>query len=219
MSSAQGPRLRISASQLSGVEDCPRCFWLERNGLGPPGSPFPGILGQLDSVTKDYTRRCFGRGKPPWFKGIEGTLVDLRNRLEVTDPASGVSLLGALDDLLRAPDGSYRVIDYKSGTPGLDKARLYYQHQMDAYAWLVEASGFKPVKDAVLIFFTPKKGNALEGSVLELDITPVPLATDAARIPPFLARVKDILSRPDPPPGAPDCDWCAWRARARKAGW
>lgn len=203
--------LRLSAGNLAAVEGCPRCFWRDRHGQGPPGTPFPGVVQQLDSVIKDYTRRFFGKSNlPPWLPGLSGTLLELRDQSETTDPGSGVTLTGRLDDLLQEPDGGYRIVDYKSGKPGLEKARRYYQHQMDGYAYLAEAGGYRPVKDAVLVFFEPVKGEALDRGQVEFRITPQPLWTNPRRVPALLLQARELLEQPEPPRAGPECEWCGW---------
>ncbi len=207
--------VRLSVGNLAAVERCARCFWLNYHGHGPPEKPFPGVVQLLDSVIKDYTRRYFGKGAlPPWLKGLQGTLLEVRAQLEATDPESGVTLTGRLDDLLKEPGGAHRVIDYKSGRPGLEKAQRYYQHQMDGYAYLAEASGYKPVKDAVLVFFEPVKGEALDRGQVEFRITPQPLWTNPKRVPALLLQAREILERKEPPRAGPECEWCGWMGRA-----
>lgn len=203
--------IQISAGALAAAEGCPRCLWLDYHGHGPPSKPFPGVVQQLDSVIKDYTRQFFGKDSlPPLFAGLEGTLIEIRTTLKTLEPKSGVTLTGKLDDLLREPQGTYRVIDYKSGKPGEEKARLYYQHQMDGYAYLVEANGHRPVRDAVLIFFEPIKGEALARGQVDFRITPQPLPTNPGRVPGLLQRARDILAREKPPESDMECRWCQW---------
>lgn len=139
----------------------------------------------------------------------------LRSTLSTLEPKSGVILKGKLDDLLKEPGGAYRAIDYKSGKPGEEKARRYYQHQMDGYAYLAEASGYRPVRDAVLIFFETAKGEALARGRMDLRITPQPLPTNPGRVPDLLRKARDIITQEKPPEADADCEWCGW---AEKVG-
>lgn len=206
--------ISIGVTSLQSALDCPLCFWLAER-IGSPPSIFPGIPSQMDSVIKNYMKQFIGKSNlPDWFPA-KGTFVDIAQTLKATDPATDITLRGKLDALVKARDGSYHIIDYKTGRPQ-EEVPNYYQMQLDGYAYLLERNGYKPVAGGVLLYFTPEQGEILE-DYFPFKITAVRAKVDPSRIPPVLARVKEILDSQTPPPRSEDCDMCMWLEQAGRA--
>lgn len=204
----------IGVTRLQSALDCPLCFWLSQR-LGSPPAIFAGIPSQIDSVIKNYMQQFIGRTDlPRWFP-VRGKFLDASGTLRATDPDTGITLMGKLDALAQTEDGRYHVVDYKTGRPP-EEVPDYYQTQLDGYAYLLDRNGLKPVAGGVLLYFTPEHGDLGEG-LFPFKITAVPAEVDPERIQGILARVKEILDSPTPPPRAEDCEACAWRERAEGA--
>ena len=150
-------KFRLSATTLALFQSCPRCFWLEKNRkVKRPRGIFPSLPGGMDRVIKTYFDgyRQNG-GLPPEVEGkVLGRLFpDLvrLNRwrdwkttdLAYTDQGLNVTLSGALDDCL--VDGErYIPLDYKThGYGAKQESVVFYQHQLDCYCLMLEASGFR----------------------------------------------------------------------------
>jgi len=199
--------ISISVTDLQSVVDCPLCFWLAER-IGPAPSIFAGITAQMDSVVKGYMKQFIGKSNlPDWFP-IRGKFLDVTQTLMATDPASGVILKGKLDALIQTKDGKYYVIDYKTGRPHEDVPD-YYQMQLDGYAYLLEHNGYRPVAGGFLLYFTPEHGD-ISDKCFPFKITAVSAQLDSSRIPPVLARAKEILNMTVPPPRSEDCEMCMW---------
>jgi CRISPR/Cas system-associated exonuclease Cas4 (RecB family) len=162
----------------------------------------------MDSVIKGYMKRFVGRSDlPAWFP-VMGTFLDIDRTLRATDSRTGVILSGKLDALVRTRDGKYHIVDYKTGMPSEEVPR-YYQMQLDGYAYLLERNDYRPVAEGVLLYFTPDEGEISENR-FPFRITAVRARVDSGRIPPVLARAREILDSPEPPPRSEDCELCSW---------
>jgi len=198
----------LGVTHLQSALDCPCCFWLAER-VGSPPSIFAGITVQMDSVIKNYMKQFIGGSDlPAWFP-IKGKFLDAEQTLRSTDQASGITVVGKLDALVRAPDGKYYVVDYKTGRPP-EEVPNYYQMQLDGYAYLLEQNDYRPVRGGVLLYFTPEHGDLSEG-LFPFKITAVRAEVDPGRVPPVLARVKEILDSRTPPSRSEDCGMCMWR--------
>lgn len=218
---AQRP-VRLSASALSVLLDCPRCFWLQANeDLRRPQGPFPSLPGGMDAVLKTFTDGHRERGTlPPELAGItKGKLYPnqakldwwrdaLRGDLHYTDRTLGIEVTGGLDDLL-VEGGAITPLDFKTrGFPVKEDTHRHYEHQLDLYAWLLEKLGEKTSGRGVLLFFSPTAYEG-EGSA-RFRIEPVVLKTDVARAQALLERAVTILKGPLPE-GHADCSFCRYR--------
>jgi CRISPR/Cas system-associated exonuclease Cas4 (RecB family) len=206
--------IEIGVTSLQSALDCPLCFWLSEK-IGSPPSIIAGITVQMDSVIKRYMHQFIGSSHlPSWFP-VRGTLLDTRGTMRARDPASGVTLRGALDALVKTHDGRYIVIDYKTGKPP-EEIPNYYQMQLDGYAYLLEQNGLRPVEGGVLLYFTPAHGDISDG-IFPFKITAVRTKVDPSRIPPVLAQAKKILEMNTPPERSEGCEMCIWREQVEKA--
>jgi len=205
--------IEIGVTSLQSALDCPLCFWLSEK-VGSPPSIIAGITVQMDSVIKGYMRQFIGSSDlPSWFP-VRGTLLDAKRTLRAKDPSTGVTLKGMLDALVRTPDGKYHIIDYKTGKPP-EEIPNYYQMQLDGYAYLLDKNSLRPVEGGILLYFTPAHGEISEG-LFPFKITPVRADVDPSRVPPVLARAKQILEREAPPPRSEDCEMCIWREQVEQ---
>jgi CRISPR/Cas system-associated exonuclease Cas4 (RecB family) len=206
--------IEIGVTSLQSALDCPLCFWLSEK-VGSPPSIIAGITVQMDSVIKRYMHQFIGSSRlPSWFP-VRGTFLDTRSPMRARDPASGVTLRGVLDALVKTHDGGYIAIDYKTGKPP-EEIPNYYQMQLDGYAYLLEQNGLRPVEGGVLLYFTPAHGDISDG-IFPFKITAVRAKVDPSRIPPVLARAKKILEMNTPPERSEDCEMCIWREQVEKA--
>jgi len=205
--------IRLGVTHLQSALDCPLCFWLSHR-TGPPPSIFAGIPAQIDSVIKNYMKQFIGNSDlPEWFP-VRGTLMDASQALRATDPATGITVVGKLDALVKTADGKYHIIDYKTGRPP-EEVPNYYQMQLDGYAYLLEQNGLRPVEGGTLLYFTPEHGDLWEG-LFPFRITSVQTEVDPRRIPSVLALAKEILDLPTPPPRSEDCEMCMWREQVEQ---
>jgi len=213
---------KLSPSALGLFLDCPRCFWLEKNRkLKRPRGIFPSLPGGMDRVIKTYFDgyRQDG-GLPPEVQGkVLGRLFQDLARLNrwrdwkttdlaYTDAALQVTLSGALDDCLI--DGErYIPLDYKThGYGAKPESIAFYQHQLDCYCLMLEASGFPTTGLAYLVYYYPLTVGP-NGQVA-FAVVPLRVTTDLTRAKDLVARAVTCLRGPLPAPGA-ECEHCQWQ--------
>ena len=137
---------------------------------------------------------------------------DWRTGLEFRDE-TGAVLFGALDDLLVKDD---RVIpfDYKTkGSPASQESAIrYYQNQLDCYALLVEANGYRTAGYGVLLFYSPETVHEKGSLQFKYQMIKVPTEVDRARE--RLRSACNLLNGVRPSMNN-SCDYCAWFEKMR----
>ena len=227
--SERSESIRISAKTLGELElpnFCPRCFWIKLHcNHKLPYQIFPGIFSSIDSYTKKITNMHFEQHQrvPDWFGGF-GSLgkpmkVPHYSKYSVIDAESNVLLTGVPDEILHKSDGSYFIVDYKTAkfTGNQDKLLPMYEVQLNAYAYIGERVGFKPISGLGLIYYEPQTGISTEevdsfilddGFFLHFSGKLLPIELKPDNIPRLLNRVREIHELSQPPNGVEGCKDC-----------
>ena len=214
---------RLSASTISVLLECPRCFLLQVNeNSRRPQGPFPSLPGGIDAVLKKYLDAYRKGGElPPDLVGkVPGGLFPdqqkldrwrdaLRGDLRFTDAELGVEVSGGLDDLLIEGD-KLTPLDFKTrGWPVKEDTHRHYEHQLDLYAWLLEKLGYRTSGRGVLLFFSPV---SYEGhGTVKFRIESVEMNTNTKRAGDLLGRAVQVLRGPLPKDHA-ECSFCRFAA-------
>lgn len=213
--------LRLSPSTLHLFLECPRCFWLQINeNIHRPRGIFPSLPGGMDSVLKVYFDKYRKKGElPPEIEGkVKGKLMsDLvllnkwrnwRTGLEYKDEILGVTLFGALDDVLQ--DGnSYIPLDYKTrgSAPREGDSEKYYGNQLDSYSLLLEENSYLTKGLGYLVYYFPKE--VREDGQVDFDVEVVELITDPNRARKVLQDAVKLLTGSIPSYHS-ECEYCLW---------
>jgi hypothetical protein len=219
--------LILSPSTLSLFAECPLCFWLHVNEkIRRPSTPFPSLPSGMDLILKKHFDRHRKEGSVPEelegkFKGYlfrdTGKLDTWRNNLRglrFTDEETGVTLMGAIDDLFVTSEGRYAPLDFKTrGFPRKENTHEFYQRQMDLYSFLLEKNSLPPADFAILVFYHPLGVDEKHNVIFDPDPVKVPVDRKRGeRI--FLDAVKCLLGeRPEP---SRDCEFCNWNRKMEK---
>jgi len=219
----------ISAKNLGAVAMpgfCPRCFWIQMHAHGFPYQIFPGIFSSIDAYGKRLVHGWFDRhhSAPPWL-GPLGNIKGYVNpphysKFSILDRDTNVTLRGTPDGILVMHDGSHLIVDYKTAKFTMHQDELFpmYEVQLNAYAVIGEQKGIAPVSGLALIYTEPVTDNdtarkdayqTSAGFLMEFSahIRPVDLAPK--KIPPLLAKVREVYDIKRPPKSLPDCKDCA----------
>ena len=217
----------LSRYKLGEFVKCPRCFWLRvRQGIEPPET-LPLALNQaMDGLLKrEYDAHRQAGTLPPVFAGRVGgarlfpdaarlaTWRSTRKGVRWTDPATGHTLFGAIDDALQFPDGALAIVDYKSTGSATPTIYDSYQLQMDVYTWLLQQLGFRTAPAAYFAFYVAVKDDGFNGRLpfrAELvEVTPQP-----ERVPNLFQQAVVVAQSDRVPEPGDECDLCRWYGEA-----
>ncbi len=135
------------------------------------------------------------------------------------DTETGIKLTGAADAIFVRSNGSYLIADYKTSkyTQGQHWLRPTYDGQLNAYAWIGERTGWKPVTALALIYMEPLTAESDAGDPANhrdhgfaLSFTPhvemVEVQPDL--IPTLLRKARKLYDQPSPPRSRRGCKDC-----------
>ncbi len=222
--------IRISAKNLGELampSFCPRCFWLKLHlGNKLPFQIFPGIFSSIDSYTKQMVHRWFDSHEgqcPSWME----CLGDIAGYIEpptyktfnVVHLESNVLLTGTPDCVLKRSDNSYMIVDYKTAryTDTQDTLMPMYEVQLNAYAYIGERCGLKPISDLALIYMEPLTGQDAvrdatnhknDGFAMGFKANVHKVGLKPNMIPSLLEKTREIYDLPSAPSGCNGCKDC-----------
>ena len=215
---------RLSPSDLTFLYDgCKHCFVLKvKHGISQPSIPIPGIFSIIASLQKDYysdmRTEDFCPNLPPGVV-THGEKWVRSKPISLEGCKSTFFINGRFDVVATFDDGSYGVLDFKTGNPNEEKTNLY-SRQLHSYALALEnpaegAIKLTPISKLGLLYFAPDDcelisvtRQSLQGN---LDWIEIPRNDDSFYG--FLQEVVQLLDGPLPPPDPENCDWCAYKEK------
>lgn len=229
----------LSPSALNVFNDCPRCFWLDKNKrMKQPRGIFPSLPSGMDKVLKArYDLYRERKEMPPELAGkVRGVLFDdavtltrwrswRSTDLKYIDTEANAVLSGALDDCL--VDGDLFIpFDAKTNGYGYKPGgEHYYQTQLDCYELMLLANGRKTCGEAYLGYYSPVEipAAALTDAMREKHIgvwagfrcEPILVKTNPEAAKKLVREAAECLSGPMPDPD-PECVYCGMEIERRK---
>ncbi len=214
---------KLSPSDLTFLyEGCKRCFFLKvKHGIAQPSIPIPGVFSTIASLQKNHycgkRTEEFCQQLPPGTV-IFGERQVCSRSIGFPDVESTCYIRGRFDIVVQFRDGSYGVMDFKTGSPGEDRADMYGR-QLHAYAYALEnpAGGslrLAPISRLGLLYFTPDRCTYEGGGrqVIAGRMTWVEVPKNEGGFRDFLREVVLLLEGPPPAPSR-TCLWCRYRLR------
>lgn len=225
---------KLSRSRLENFLRCARCFYLDRR-LGvdvPPGYPF-NLNSAVDTLLKKEfdIHRASGTAHPLMTAyGLDLVPCDNSNMDEWRTNFTGVTyhhqpsgflVSGAVDDIWMDQQGRYYVVDYKSTSKSTEvnldaEWQGGYKRQMEIYQWLLRHNGHDVDATGYFVYCNGQTDRAAFDGKLEFDIKIIPYTGDDSWVEQALLDAKACLLSDTLPTPAPSCDYCAYRAAARK---
>ena len=212
---------RLSPSDLTfSYEGCKRCFYLKVvNGITQPSIPIPSIFSKIAGLLKDhYTGKHTSElhlNLPPGIishgeKGVRSQTIQLPNH------ESTCYISGRFDIVISFEDGTYGVIDFKTGSPSEASGNMY-SRQLNAYAYALEhaaprALSLYPITKMGLVYFYPSSVTQqnLERIFYESEIVWIEIEKKEDKFLKFIDEVLTIIESSTVPPHSPSCQWCGY---------
>lgn len=231
-----GAKWRLSRSKIDFFFECPRCFWIDNKlGTKRPGFPSFNLNIAVDELfKKEFDVHRAAKTAHPIMQKYNIDAVPLVHKnmdmwrdpfvgIEFTEPETGLTVSGGVDDIWVKPDGTLIIVDYKSTSKEGSITALsdspwdqQYTRQLGVYRWLLEQNGFKVDKVGYLVYANASKDEAGFDDKLVFETTLVPVETDVDWILPSLRSIKACLESGDIPATGHACEFCPYREAAGK---
>ncbi len=220
---------KLSRSKLDLFLQCPKCFYVD-NRLGikrPPGYPF-----NLNSAVDHLLKKEFDihRAENKNHPLIEKYGVDARpvthekldewrenfKGVRYEHPKTGLTIMGAIDDLWINSKDEYIVVDYKATSKDgkiekLDQGwQIGYKRQMEVYQWLLRQNGYKVSNTGYFVYCNGIKDKEAFDAKLEFDVTLIAYEGDDSWVEKAIIDAKECLMNENIPEANPDCDYCRY---------
>lgn len=210
---------KLSPSDFAYLYDeCKLCYCLKvKYDIKQPSMPMPGVFSAINTRLQGA---LIGRDLQSLSPSLPAGIVESQEGFVESKqvPGTQVYLKGKYDLLVRQPEGTYLLVDFKISQPQEDKITKY-QTQLQAYKFAFEhpVSGSpKSISRMGLIVMYPDSAKFEDGKAY-LDFPPkwleIPVDTEAFNK--FILDVSLLLEGPTPPE-SPSCKWCQYRHLGEK---
>lgn len=184
-------------------EECKRCYYLKvKHNISRPSTPLPSIFSKIAGLLKNYydgkqTEElhtqlplgvvCYGE------KNVKSDLIRRPGHSAIC------FIKGRFDIVAKFDDGSYGVIDFKTGNPDEENHPLY-SRQLHAYVYALEhpaqgALRLLPISKMGLLYFYPSKLSRANTQWLSYDaeISWVEVKKDEQTFLDFIGEALEVL--------------------------
>jgi CRISPR/Cas system-associated exonuclease Cas4 (RecB family) len=210
-------QIKLSPSSLNLFVECPRCFWLQINGISRPSGAFPSLPSGMDSILKKHFDKFMERNQlPPELKELkEYKLFNDKELLKIWRSNfkgleyqdKGVLLHGAIDNLL-IKGKKLVVLDYKTrGFPLKEDTHEHYIMQMSVYNFLLRKNGYQTVDYSYLLFYHPS--HVLETGEVIFNTDLVKIKTSVKEGEKLFLKAVELINS-ECPEKTKGCEWCGW---------
>lgn len=210
---------RLSPTSLSLMEECPRCFWLEKHGIWKrPEGVVSSLMNGMDRVLKAHFDSFRDKGElPPEIRDEEYTkglkLFDNKELLKLWrnnlkgiswQDSNGNVLHGAVDNIL-TNGKKLIVLDYKTrGFKLKENTHERYQNQLDIYDFLLQKNGYETEGYGFLLFYIPS--HVLPTGEVIFETKLIKMKTNPKNAEASFIKAIKLLNSECPEKG---CEWCS----------
>ena len=212
---------KLSPSSLGLMEECPRCFWLDKHKVWKrPNGAFPTLPAGMDRILKEHFDRFMEKGELPpeltennhmnglklfsdkellkiWRSNLKG--------IQWTDKDGNI-LYGAIDNIL-INGKKLIVLDYKTRGYALKEDTAdHYQNQLDIYNFLLRKNNYETEDYAFLLFYVPKEVTKTGEVIFDTSLLKIRTNSENARK--IFSKAIKLLNLNCP---KECCEWCEGR--------
>lgn len=212
---------KLSPSELTFLyEGCKRCFYLKKvHNIPQPSMPFPAIFSKIAGLLKDHydgkRTEDLHPGLPPGTVKYGEKWVESQN-IQLPGHSNTCFIKGRFDVVIEFDDGTFGVIDYKTGNPVNEYSKLY-SRQLHAYAYALENPAYgslqlSPVSMLGLLYFYPTKvsQDSIEWLSYDAEIELIETERDDQGFLNFLGEILTLFELSEPPESKPNCSCCKY---------
>lgn len=217
---------KLSPSGLTFLyEGCKRCFYLKtKYNIAQPSIPLPAIFSKIAGLLKEYYdgKRTdkLHEDLPPGIVKYGEEFVK-SDRFDIPRHNDTCFIYGRFDIVIEFDDGSFGIIDFKTGNPKSEYSDLY-SRQLHAYAYALENPSpnsikLSPVSFLGLLYFYPSKVSQENVEWLSYDskISLIEIKKNDQNFLKFIEEVLGLLESKKLPPSDPQCYWCKYGTQIR----
>jgi len=220
---------KLSPSDLTFLyAGCKRCFYNKVvKGLSQPSIPLPSIFSQIAGLLKNhYDGKHTSELHLDLAPGIvsHGEKYVRSQVIQLPNHGAACYISGRFDIVVSFTDGTYGVIDFKTGKPSMESANLY-SSQLHAYAYALEHPGdralaLSPVTKLGLLYFYPERINqqSIDRLNYEAEITWIEIEKDEQWFLKFIDQVLSVLELPEALEHSPSCQWYSYIKKSADIG-
>lgn len=201
-------------------EGCKRCYYLKVvRRIYQPSIPLPSIFSKIAGLLKEHYH---GKRTAELHPALPPGIVKYAERwvqseiIERPSHSATCYIKGRFDIVVEFDDGTYGIIDFKTGSPNTEYSALYGR-QLHAYAYALEhpaprAMGLSPIAKMGLLYFYPSKASqtTLDWLSFDAEIHWIEIEKNEEQFLSFIDEALGILESPEPPAASPDCRWCQY---------
>lgn len=194
-------------------QECKCCYYLKvKHGIARVQTPFPAIFSALNTrlqgslIGRDL--RELSPVLPPGIVESQEGFVESK-----VIPGTELYVKGKYDLLIKQPDGSYLIVDFKISEPQEEKKAMY-QSQLLSYHYAFENPAHGDTKHITklgLIIMYPD-GVKFENGEAVINFPPRWLEIELKKdnFTNFITEINDLITGPIPSEN-PECKWCEYR--------
>jgi len=224
-----GKPFRISRSKIDLFLECPRCFYMDRKlGISrPPGYPF-NLNSAVDKLLKkEFDFHRAKKSKHPLMEeyGVDAIPFehedidiwrDTFKGVTYLHKPTGLTIMGAVDDIWINPAGELHVVDYKAtskdGKVNIDAPwQISYKRQMEVYQWLLRRNDFEVSDTGYFVYCNGITDTEAFDKKIEFEVDVIPYVGNDDWVEPAILDLHKCLEQKDIPEMAKDCDYCRYR--------
>jgi len=216
---------QLSRSKLDLFLECPRCFHADvAQGVRRSGQIPLSLNNAVDQLFKaEFDTYRLAQLPHPLFASVGLDAVPFSHpELEKwrtnftgvrwTDPETGWTLFGAIDDVWRSPAGQIYVADYKatSKVAPVTTENLYpgYRRQAEVYQFLLRQQGLDVSNTAWFVYANGIKTADRFEDCLRFHTVLLPYEGTADWVLETFRDAVSLATSADSPGGSADCQWC-----------